>query len=342
VLANQKGQDITRCLDAATGKEIWQDQYDAELVKGIAGGRAGEFVGPRSSPTVADGKVVTLGQRGTLSCLDAATGKKLWRKDDIKGLPRFFTSSSPLITNGLCIAQLGGQDNGAVVAYDLATGTEKWKWAGDGTAYASPVLLTLDGARVLVAETDRNIVGIDLAGGKLLWKTPFAVTRGGGRGGQSYNAATPMVDGQTVIFSGNGRATKAVRIEKQGDEFMVKELWSNTENTVQFNTPVLKNGLIFGLTVRDNLFCLSAKDGKTLWSTQVSGKNGFGSIVDVGPALLLLTPSGKLIVFQPSDKEFKQLATYKVADGDTYAYPIAAGNRIFVRDRDSLTLWTVD
>jgi len=36
------------------------------------------------------------------------------------------------------------------------------------------------------------------------------------------------------------------------------------------------------------------------------------------------------------------LATYKVADGQTHAYPIASGNRIFVKDKDSVTLWTVE
>ena len=46
------------------------------------------------------------------------------------------------------------------MAYDLATGKEKWKWAGDGTAYASPILDTVDGGKEIVAETSSNIVGI--------------------------------------------------------------------------------------------------------------------------------------------------------------------------------------
>src|SRR5207248_5352026 len=109
----------------------------------------------------ADGKVVTLGVRGTLSCLDADTGKLRWRKDDFKGtLPRFFAACSPLVVDGLCVVQLGGENKGAIVAYDLGSGSEKWKWAGDGTAYASPVLLTVDGVRALVAEAAKNIVAI--------------------------------------------------------------------------------------------------------------------------------------------------------------------------------------
>ena len=64
--------------------------------------------------------------------------------------------------------------------------------------------------------------------------------------------------------------------------------------------------------------------------------------MDAGPVLLALTPAAQLVVFEPNGKEFKQLAKYKVADSDTYAYPIVAGNRVFVKDRDSLTLWTIE
>src|SRR5206468_2491356 len=73
VFSRQGGDEITRCLDANTGKEIWEDKIAAKP----ASGPAGSFPGPRSSPTVAEGKVVTLGVQGHLSCLDAATGKVL-------------------------------------------------------------------------------------------------------------------------------------------------------------------------------------------------------------------------------------------------------------------------
>src|SRR6266513_91742 len=221
VFSRQEGNEITRCLDAATGKELWQEKYES----GGATGPASGFSGPRSSPTVANGKVITLGVRGMLSCLDAANGKKLWRKDEFPGAyPRFHPSSSPIIADGLCIAQLGGPNDGVIAAYDLATGDEKWKWSGDSPAYASPVLMTVGGAKLIVAETERRIVALNAADGKLVWETPFAV-----RGMGGYNAATPIVDGQTIIYAGSGRGAKAVKIEKGADGFTAKELWSNTE-----------------------------------------------------------------------------------------------------------------
>jgi outer membrane protein assembly factor BamB len=332
VFARDGEDEIIRCLDAANGKELWQEKYAAKAVSGPAAPHGG----PRSSPAVADGKVLTIGVSGVLSCVDAATGKMLWRKDDFSGAwPRFFTASSPIVTGGLCIAQLGSESNGGIVAYDLATGDQKWKWTEDGTAYASPDLLTVEGTKMVVTLTAKKIVGLGVADGKLLWEAPFPVQ------GMSYNAATPIVEGQTVIYTGAGRGTKAVKIEKTVDGFAAKELWSNPDNGVQFNSPVLKGGQIYGLSQKSVIFCLDAKDGKTLWTTELGGR-GFGSIVDAGSALLALTPKGELLVFEPSDKEYKKLATYKVADSETYAYPVPAGKGVFVKEKDSLSLWNID
>ena len=332
IFARQGDDEVIRCLDAANGKELWQEKYAAQAVSGPAA----QHSGPRSSPSVADGKVVTLGVSGILTCVDAAKGKTVWHKDDFSGAwPRFYTASSPIITGGLCIAQLGGKSSGGIVAYDLVTGDQKWKWTGDGTAYASPVILTIDGTKMVVTLTAKKIVGIGVTDGKLLWEVPFPVQ------GRAYNAATPIVDGATVIYAGSGRGTKAVKIEKTADGFAAKELWSNPDNAVQFNSPVLKGGQIYGLSQNGVIFCLDAKDGKTLWTAELGGK-GFGSIVDAGSALLALTPKGDLTVFEPSDKEYKKVSSYKVADTETYAYPVAAGKGVFVKEKDSLTLWTID
>jgi len=354
VFSREEGGEILRCLDAATGKELWKDKYDALGATGPSQG----FSGPRSSPTVADGKVVTLGIRGVVSCLDAASGKLLWRKDDFKGAtPKFYTASSPLVTEGLAIVQLGGNEAGGIVAYDLASGTEKWKWTGDGPGYASPVLLTVAGAKMVIAETDTKIVGLGVSDGKLLWETPFVVQ------GRGYNASTPILDGQTLIYCGSGRGATAARIEKAGDAFALKEVWKNPDNSVQFNTPVLKGGFLYGLTAGNDLFCLNVQDGKTAWSAPLTPPSasaeaqpdggrrggrgggmrggGFGSIVDAGSVLLALTPASELIVFEPTPKAYAELARIKVVGSPTHAHPVVSGNRLFVKDQDAVTLYAI-
>ena len=157
--SRQDPNEVVRCLDAATGKELWQDKSEALAPTG----GAANYPGPRSSPTVAEGKVITYGVRGTLTCFEAASGRILWRKDGTAGSwPTFFTSSSPVILNGLCVAQLGSDQAGSISAFDLGTGEEKWKWTGDGTAYASPVVMDLAGTKLIVAQSARRVVALSL------------------------------------------------------------------------------------------------------------------------------------------------------------------------------------
>ena len=285
---------------------------------------------------MAQGKVVTLGVGGVVSCLDAATGKLVWRKDPYpKVVPTFFTSMSPIIADGLAIAHAGGKGKGAIIAYDLATGDEKWKWAGEAPQYASPALMTVGGTKQIVTLTEKSVVGLGLADGRLLWQIPFAPQR------RAYNAATPIVDGQTVIITGAARGTKALKIEKQGDGFAAKQLWSNDQVAVQFNTPVLKDGLLFGLTDRGNLFCINAETGKEAWMDTARHGRGFAAVLDAGSCMLALPATSELIAFKPSGKACAVLARIKVADTPTYAHPVVAGNRIFVRDQETVTLWTI-
>jgi outer membrane protein assembly factor BamB len=179
-------------------------------------------------------------------------------------------------------------------------------------------------------------VGIGLADGKLLWQFPFQ---------PKYNNGTPIIDGQTVIFSGQGVGTVALKIEKEGDKFVAKELWKKTFAPHQYNTPVLKDGLLYGLApagrAATNIFCMDAKTGDLLW-TDKTARGECGTILDAGSVLLCLTSNSELIAFKPSNKEYMEVAKFKVADSPTWAYPIISGNRVFVKDRDSVTLWTIE
>lgn len=334
VFASIDNEEMIICLDAESGKELWKDKYEAQAVTGPAS----RHPGPRSSPSVEDGKVVTIGVGGVISCLEAETGKLLWRKDPFpKIVPQFFTAISPLIVDGMVIAHLGGKDNGAIIAFDITTGDQKWQWSEEGPEYGSPSLLTVDGTKQIVTLTEKSVVSLDVAGGNLLWQIPFVP------GQRAYNAATPIIDGQTVFYTGAGRGTTAVKIEKQGDGFTAKELWSNPEIGVQFNTPILKDGHLYGLTNSGNFFCINSQTGETAWldSTQTD-RGGFTSMVDVGAVLLALPSGTGLIVIKPNTQEYTELARIKVSDTPIYAHPIIVGNRIFIKDAETLTLWTLN
>lgn len=331
--------EVITCLEADTGKEVWKDKYAAEAVTGPAGG----FPGPRSSPAVGEGKVCTFGVGGVVSCVDAATGTLVWRKET-KGRPQFYTSQSPVIADGKCILDVGGPEarggkggkggagggKGELTAFDLATGEAKWKLDGEAPSYGSPVVANIGDVKQIVVLTSANLIGVGLANGKLLWSVPFNQGR--------YQTATPVISGNTVICSGT-----AFTIEKAGDKFTVKEAWKG-QAPHQYNTPVLKDGVIYGymgMGRTTNIYAQDAKTGKTLWDVSPSAGE-CGSILDAGPVLIGLSSDMNLVVFKPDKAEFKEVAKYKVADTPTWAMPILAGKRIYVKDRDSLILWTIE
>ena len=265
----------------------------------------------------------------------------LWRKDTKP--PIFYTSSSPIIADGKCIVYAG-----SLTAYDLASGALKWSWPGSGTPYGSPVLLTVEGTPQVVTPTLGGLAGIGLADGKLLWQIKF-----GGAGYQG-NFSTPIIDGQTVIYTATakgkgkskggagGSGTAAFRIEKKGDSFTATEVWKNNLSAHQYHTPVLKDGLLFGVTPSLNFFCLNARTGDKLWQDNTP-RGKCGSILNAGSVLLALTSDMRLVAFQPSNREYAELAKYRVAETETWSVPIIVRNRVYVRDKGgSLTLWTIE
>ncbi len=333
VFTRQGSDEVLSCLDAGSGKILWSDKYATREVTGAAS----RHPGPRSSPTVADDKIVALGVGGVLSCWDTS-GKRLWQEDPFPGsAPRFFTSTSPIVVDGMVICHLGKEGAGAIIAYELASGQEKWRWDGAGPDYGSAVLLSVAGTKQIAAPTEKSVVGLAVADGKLLWELPSAPPR------RAYNASTPIVDGQTVIYSAKGRGTKALKIVKQGDGFKAEQLWNNDELGVQYNTPVLENGLLFGMSDSGNLFCINAKTGATAWKdSQGLDRGGFGQTVAAGSVIMALPSSSDLIVFKPSAAGYTELAKIKVADSPSYATPVAAGKAIYVKDQESLIKLTVN
>jgi outer membrane protein assembly factor BamB len=327
----QGDQEVILCLNASTGKELWKNQYPSIPVTGPASSHPG----PRSTPAISNGKVVTFGASAIISCLDANTGKVLWRRENpTNAVPEYFTSMSPLIEDNLMIAHVGTKDNGEVLALDLNTGNEKWKWAGDGPAYASPAIMNIDGKKLLIILTEKNLLALSFTDGKLLWKIPEPDQQ------RFYNCVSPYIDGQTIYLTGQGTGMKAIKVEKSGNEYVTEEIWTNPLVGAKWNTPVLKDGFLYGFTDHKKIYCLNSSTGKTAWIDNAVNSD-FATIVDCGALLIGLPSSANLIVMKPDPSAYNEVVKYKVSETAIYSYPIVAGAKIYIKDAETLMMFKI-
>ncbi|HLN22056.1 MAG TPA: PQQ-binding-like beta-propeller repeat protein [Bacteroidales bacterium] len=322
----QGDNEVILCIDASTGKEIWRNQYPSAAVTGPAASHPG----PRSTPAVTNGKVITFGAAGILSCCDAATGKLLWRRDNKENLyPQFYTGMSPLIADNLCIVHIGGKDKGQVIAIDIETGKDKWTNNGDSPSYASPSIMTNAGKKLVVVQSEKFLTGHDLSDGKVLWQVATAPAQ------RFYNSVSPYINGNIVYISGQGTGTKAI---KPGNT--PEEIWSNTEAGAKWTTPVLKDGYLYGFTDQKRIYCINAETGKTAWIDNAVTSD-FATISDCGNVLVGMPSTGTLLIFKPDPKGYSEVARYKVAETPVYSFPVIAGNNIYIKDAESLTMFSI-
>lgn len=348
VFARQGEDEVTLCLEAATGKELWRHRHAVDARFMLESSAKSHGRGPFASPLVTGGKVLTFGIRSTLSSLDASSGKLLWRHDFDGEFPRPYaewgSAASPIVFDGACIVHAGGgpgkqragDGRGAVLAFDIAGGKRRWSWDGDCAGFASPIVATIAGRPQLITLTESLVVGLSPADGRLLWqeelKSPY-----------QQNSVSPVVHGSTVIVSGTGLGTRAYRLG--GDR--AEHAWQTTDVSMYMSTPVLKGDRLFGFSEKRKglFFCLDASRGEVLWSGPPrQGENA--ALLCGGDVMLALTTSqpeaddpSHLVVFDASDKQYSERARYRVADTPAWAHPVVSGKSIFVKDRTKLTQW---
>jgi outer membrane protein assembly factor BamB len=336
--ARQNGQEIVYAVDPASGKARWKQQYPAPYKMNPVAVSHGE--GPKSTTTYANGSLYTLQIIGILSSFDAETGKLGWQKEFSKQYkataPAAGSAMSPLVDRGLLIIGLGTDDDGAITAFDATTGAVKWSFSADGTAYSSPLIFESGGVRQVIGQSKANVIGLDEATGKLLWKIPFATRF-------EQNIVTNVVYKDTLIYSGQKMGVFAIRLVHKGNEWSTQEVWKNTDFAMHLNSPVLTGNLLFGFSHRNKgqLFCLDADTGKKLWT---------GPPRDADNAALLVSPSslielkngGELVVAKPSAKSFDVVRRYTVADSETWAHPVVMADGLLVQDAKTLARWSVE
>lgn len=331
VFTREGNEEVLRCLSAESGDEVWKSSYPAAEVSGPAA----RHPGPRGTPAVSGNRVVVLGATGILSCYEASSGKLVWRNSEYAGIvPVYFTGSSPLVYDGKCFIGMGGREKSAFQAFDMRDGSIVWSIKGVAPSYSSPVLASALGSLMLVVQADTVMMGIAPSDGRVLWELQTPVAR------RYYNSASPVVEKGKIYYTGQGNGTAELKIESGYTGYTVKEQWRNSEMGTNYNTPVIRDGHLYGINERGYLFCINTVKGNLAWADTVRHRD-FGSIIDAGEVLVALSGTSNMVVYKPDPARYSEVAMIKVAETPVYAHPVLSGNAIYIKDQETLIRYRV-
>ena len=331
VLFHREGSDeVIECLNAETGEPLWKDSHPS-----LFRPQVGSDDGPLCTPTIVQGKVITFGAEGILSCHDLQSGKLEWTRETHKDFGAdtgyFGAGSSPLVYNDRVIVNVGGKRAGAgVVAFKLSDGATLWKKISDDAGYSAPVLMDMPGIPIAVVVTRLKCVGLEAVQGNLVFEVPF------GARGPTVNGASPVISGNQIFLTssyGVGALSGKVAFPEFLLDYSREEFFAS-----QYATPILLEGRFYGIDGRDDtgpadLKCFDPVTKQVLW-TEVNF--GYGTQILVDGKLLLLKTSGELVMVQPNPEGYTELGRQQVLNGITRALPAFSNGLLYVRDDSTL------
>ena len=334
LFVRQGDDEVMLALDPGTGETIWRSGYPAPFEMNPATNPHGP--GPKSTPAYADDRLFTLGMSGIVSAFDADGGELLWQVPGGDVEPLYHTAMSPVVDGDLVIFHVGGHDDGALTAFDTASGEVRWSWGGDGPAYGSPRVMDIEGVRQVVTYTQANVIGVALESGELLWRRPFTTE-------YDTTSQTPVSFGDILLQTGRGGGITAFRVLREGDAWTTEDVWHTSEVALHMTNGVVADGVLFGLSYLNSgqYFGLDLASGEVLWTGNPRQAEN-ASILRSGNTFLSLQEDAELLVVSASRTGLEVVKSYEVADSVTWTQPTLVGNRLYVKDISTLTLWTLD
>lgn len=332
------GDEVVWCLDAASGEVIWRAETPVAFRAGSGGQRHG--VGPKSTPTLANGRVFTLSITGILTAWRTTDGEKLWQRDFREQLdqayPYWGVSTSPLVEDGRLYAHLGSCENGALFCLDPETGADVWVQREHANCYSSPLEAVVDGVRQLIEFNHSGLCGVDLATGRVLWEHRFP------HQGRSQNTPTPVVHGDLIVLGAEDRGMFAVRAKQAESGWIAERVWEHRDVSMDMSSPVVCDGVVYGFSHfnRGQFFGLDPKSGNVLWTGEPrQGENA--ALLAVPGHVLALTDRGELQVLSSSDQACEVVQSYSVGDRGTWTAPALIEDSLLVKDGDHLVRWRI-
>ncbi len=336
VFDNQAGKETLRALAASDGAEVWRATID-ETFRDEQGPP-----GPRCTPLVDGDRVYAQSGLGELQCLDLRDGQVKWRvnfrKDFgapflgedsiIPGAAEHGYTASPVVDGNRLIACVGSTNGAGVVAFDKASGTVLWKSLNDLAAYAAPLVTPLAGSPQCVAFTVEGMVGLRPTDGAELWRVPLKTSYG-------RHCATPVVVDDTVFGGSYKSGLFAARIAKAGAGYTATRVWTNTEVSVNFSSPVAIGRHLYALGTQKDVVCVELETGKIAWSKRRyinrSADVAHAGFMAFGDRVFLLTDDGEGILFAADPSVCRELGRAQLC-GLNWCNPAYADGRLYLRD----------
>jgi len=328
-------QEIVVALDAKTGAELWfaevgSGKYEGGGDDGAPNNSGGN--GPRSTPTVNNGKVYVYGQFSVLFCLDEATGKQLWKRDLMsENAGRRITwknAMSPVIDGDLVFVCGGGADQ-SLLGLNKLTGEVVWKGFDETMTHATPVVATILGQRQVIFFLKSGLLSVAAKDGKELWRFPYKFA--------TSTAASPVVCGDIVFCSaGYGVGGGACRISKTDSGFTATELYKisgNDQIANHWSTPVYKDGYLYGIFGfrqfgTGPMKCVEAATGKIMWAQPGFGA---GNLIIVNDKIVALGDEGQVVVAEAKPDAYKEISRAKILTGKCWTTPALSDGHLYVR-----------
>jgi outer membrane protein assembly factor BamB len=317
---------VLLALDRATGKVLWRRVV---LTTGRLE-RKHRLNSYASSTPVTDGRRVwvTFLDYPTIhvACYDA-DGKELWRRSPGKfySMHGFCSSLLPygetVILNADQDAK--GDDRAYVVAFDKATGRERWRIDRPNRvrSYCPPVVFEAAGKPQMVLSGSKCVASYDPRDGRRHWIID----------GPTDQFVASMVYTDGVFLMTGGFPTLhilGIRPGGRGNVTKTHVLWHVRKDPSYVPSPIAAGACFFVVSDRGTLSCLAAKTGKYLWQERL-GRHHSASPVSADGKLYFPDDDGTTFVLRAGPK-FELIAKNTLPDG-CRASPAVSGGQIFLR-----------
>jgi outer membrane protein assembly factor BamB len=322
----QRGeQELVSCYKVATGEPVWSHREPVRFYESNAG------AGPRGTPTIAGDRVYAMGATGIVNALDARTGTKIWSRnaatDTGTAIPDWGITSSPLVINDSVILAVAGR----LIAYDAATGDQRWIGPSGGTGYSSPHLATIDGVSQVLLMRGSRTISLATADGTLLWDHTA------GPPGTSIVQPALMPEGDVLIAGGDamgGTGMRRLALTRGPDRWTVDERWHSRGLKPYFNDFVVHKGYAYGFD-GSILSSIDLADGARKWK---GGRYGAGQMLLLADQDLLLITSeeGELALVSATPDKFTEFARIPALNGKTWNHPVLVRNILLVRNGEEM------